>query len=242
MKLAIMQPYFFPYLGYFDLINRVDQWVAFDTVKYSPRSWMNRNRILHPTEGWQYITVPVNKHVGNGLICDVALLDLPRAKEKVIAQVQHYRKGRAPYFRTVAALIEEVFTSPGVQSLSDLNIRSLKVICSYLDIKMEFQMLSKMGLVLPEIDHPGQWALEISDKLGASEYINPPGGRGIFRPEDWSARNIKLIFTELIDFKYNTEPYGFVDHLSILDVVMWNPADLIKEYLDSRRSVGALPS
>ena len=62
MKVGIMQPYFFPYLGYFDLINRVDKWIVFDTPQYIRHGWVNRNRILHPHQGWQYIVVPLKKH------------------------------------------------------------------------------------------------------------------------------------------------------------------------------------
>ena len=62
MIVALMQPYFFPYLGYFDLIHSVDQWIVFDSVQYIRQGWMHRNRILHPQSGWQYITVPIAKH------------------------------------------------------------------------------------------------------------------------------------------------------------------------------------
>ena len=90
-----MQPYFFPYLGYFELIARVDRWVVFDVVQYNAKSWMNRNRILHPKEGWQYITVPVEKAPRGTLIRDIRVKDMVDSRERVLGQMVHYKK-KAP--------------------------------------------------------------------------------------------------------------------------------------------------
>ena len=234
MNLGIMQPYFFPYLGYFDLINRVDQWIVFDVVKYSHKGWMNRNRILHPDEGWQYISVPVHKHVGLGRVCDVVPVNLQLTEQRILGQLQHYRKGGAPFFKEVTALVREAFAVPKLVSLSDLNVATLKVVSAYLEIGFDYAVLNQMNLDLPEIDHPGQWALEISCKLGASRYLNPPGGKDIFVPQEWAERGVDLEFTELVDFKYPCGNYAPIQHLSILDVLMWNSADTVKGYLDSR--------
>lgn len=233
MKLGIMQPYFFPYLGYFDLINRTDRWVVFDVIKYTPRSWMNRNRIFHPTKGWQYINVPVDKHAGQGRICDVTVIDAKAAHARIRGQLLHYRKVRAPYYTPVTELVDAVFASLRGNLLRDLNLGTLLVVCDYLGINIDYDILSEMRLPLPEIDHAGQWALEIAGALGAREYINPPGGHEIFREEDWRAHGIELSFTELLDYRYPSGPYAFVERLSVLDVLMWNVPDVVKAYLDS---------
>lgn len=232
MKLGIMQPYFFPYLGYFDLINRTDQWVIFDVVKYQPRSWMNRNRIADPAKGWQYITVPVDKHVGLGRICDVRVVDPEAAHARIRGQLAHYRKARAPYYTPVTRLVDMVFASRPGELLRDLNTSSLLAVCDYLGIRMDHENLSEMGLPITEIEHAGQWALEISDALGAREYVNPPGGREMFREDEWRARGITLSFTELLNYRYPTGPYDFVERLSVLDVLMWNAPEQVKAYLD----------
>ena len=75
MKLGIMQPYFFPYPGYFALIAQVDRWVVFDTPQYMRHGWVNRNRILHPGSGWQYIVAPLVKHRRSTSIRDIRLAD-----------------------------------------------------------------------------------------------------------------------------------------------------------------------
>ena len=234
ITLGIMQPYFFPYLGYYDLINRTDRWIVFDVVKYAPKSWMNRNRILHPNDGWQYISVPVDKHAGEGAIKDVRILDVGVAHNKIRGQIEHYRKGRAPYFSAVAKLIDDCFASLNSNLLRDLNVYSMSVACDYLGVAFNNTNLSEMSLTLPEIKHPGQWALEIASALGADAYLNPPGGRDIFLPHEWEERGIQLGFTDLVSFSYPTGHYPFMEHLSIIDVLMWNSPEVVKTYLDSR--------
>jgi hypothetical protein len=229
-----MQPYFFPYLGYYDLINRTDRWIVFDVVKYAPKSWMNRNRILHPLDGWQYISVPVNKHTGDGTLKDVQILDVDSARNKIRGQIEHYRKGGAPHFSAIASLVDDCFSGLQSNLLRDLSVRSLELVCEYLNITFNHTNLSEMSLELPAIQHPGQWALEISSALGADSYLNPPGGRDIFRPNEWEDRGIRLGFTNLVSFVYPTGHYPFIDHLSIIDVLMWNSPDTVKTYLDSR--------
>lgn len=231
MKLGIMQPYFFPYLGYYDLINRTDRWVVFDVVKYVPKSWMNRNRVLHPSEGWQYITVPVDKHHESGAIKDVVVVDKTAAHRRILGQIQHYRSARAPFFTPVRELINRCFLNTPTNLLRDLNVSSLAVICDYLGIRFAPEVMSQSSIELPPIEHPGQWALEISSKLGASTYINPPGGRELFDPHAFAARGISLEFTDLLDYRYDTPPYDFVQRLSIIDVLMWNAPDAVMAYI-----------
>lgn len=234
-----MQPYFFPYLGYYDLINRTGRWIVFDVVKYTPKSWMNRNRILHPTDGWQYISTPVNKYAGDGLIKDVQILDASASHNKIRSQIEHYRKGRAPYFSAVSSLVDDCFFGMQGNLLRDLNVRSLALVCAYLGITFNHTNLSEMSLALPVMQRPGQWALEIASALGADAYLNPPGGRGIFQPREWEDRGIQLAFTNLVSFAYPTRHYTFIEHLSIIDVLMWNSPEAVKAYLDSRLDVSA---
>lgn len=232
MKLGIMQPYFFPYLGYFDLINRTDRWVVFDVVQYVPKSWMNRNRILHPTEGWQYVSVPVVKH-RDSLIKDVRLVNPDEARRRVLGQIEHYRHGRAPFFEPVRDLIDRSFSRARSDRLRDLNATGLALVCEYLGIAFSPAIFSESGVELPPIDHPGKWALEISSAMGASEYVNPPGGKELFDERAFSDRGIRLTFTELADFTYPCGSYEFVERLSIIDVLMWNEPKAVKAQLDA---------
>jgi len=231
MKLGIMQPYFFPYLGYFELIARTDRWVVFDVVQYNPKSWMNRNRILHPTQGWQYITAPVAKAPHGTAIREIVLSNRDAALERLLGQLDHYRK-RAPYFGQVTDLVRAAFSGAS-NRLVDLNVAALATVCDYLGIAFHHTMCSQGNFDLRNVAHAGQWALTIAKQLGADEYINPPGGREIFIEEEWAAQSIRLTFTQMNNFLYECRPYAFVENLSILDVLMWNDVATV------RRALGA---
>lgn len=237
MTLGIMQPYFFPYLGYYDVINQSDAWIVFDVVLYKPKSWMNRNRILHPSEGWQYISVPV-AHASTDAIKDVRVIDKAAAQRRILGQIEHYRARRAPFFSAVRALIEKAFAAAG-DALADLNVASLAVVCEYIGIPFEPKKLSEMGLSLPKIEDPGDWALEICAALGFDGYVNPPGGRDIFDVGRYARRGISIRFTDLVDFRYSQRAASFVEHLSVLDVLMWNPPESVRAYLSERKRSSA---
>lgn len=231
MRLGIMQPYFFPYLGYYELMARTDRWIVFDVVKYTPKSWMNRNRILHPKQGWQYVTVPV-EHASTDLpIKDARVVDRDAAATRILGQMDHYRVRRAPHFRAVQELVRGALLGGESNLMRDVNVRSLSLTCEYLGLPVRMEILSLMPLTLPPIDDPGRWALEISAALGATTYLNPPGGRELFDPAAFAARGITLEFTELPQFEYDCKPYGFVPHLSILDVLMWCTPERVRDYL-----------
>lgn len=233
MILGAMQPYFFPYLGYFDLINRADTWLVFDVVKYAPRSWMNRNRIQHPQSGWQFFGVPVRRRDSDGRIESIRIQDPEGARQRLLGQIDHYRLSRAPFFGTVRDIVDDCFKGLQGDKLRDLNVRSLALVCDYLGIRFKPINVSDMQTPLPPVEHAGGWALELSTIFGASEYVNPPNGRSLFVPEDFAARGIKLTFTEPADFRYDCGRYEFVERLSIVDVMMWSPPSTIKAYLDT---------
>ncbi len=232
MKLGIMQPYFFPYIGYYELIAATEKWVVFDIAQFTPKSWMTRNRILHPGSGWQYISVECSRASQNKKIYEIRLLNPAGSRDKLLGQLAHYKK-RAPHFKPVCELVREAFDRLKTDSLTELNICGLSAVCAYLDIPFSPLRCSEMRLPLPAIEHPGQWALEICSALGASHYINPPGGRELFKPDEFASRNIRLSFTELRTFAYECSPYVFEPHLSILDALMWNAPDIVRGYLET---------
>ena len=230
MIAGIMQPYFFPYIGYFDLIYRADTWVVFDIAQFKPRSWMSRNRMLHPAHGWQYIAVTLSGKSQNMNICDVTLCDPLADCEKIKRQLMHYKK-KAPFYQNVIELLDKAFAEAKSEKLSDINVSSLNVVCKYLGIEFQPIIASERRFSIPAIEHPGQWALEISAALGAETYINPPNGRPIFRPEEFKSRGIHLAFTELFEWEYSCAIYTFEPHLSVLDVLMWNSPDAVINHL-----------
>jgi hypothetical protein len=238
MKLGIMQPYFFPYIGYFQLINAVDKWIIFDIIQYMRHHWINRNRILHPISGWQYIIVPLKKYSREIMIKDVRIAIEQDWGNSIIAQLQHYRK-KAPYFKTTIGFLKDCFFTVETEeeSISKLNTGLLKKTCEVLDIKFNYDVCSEMNLQLRDITAPGDWALEISAQVGAEEYINPVGGMELFNPMKFKEKGIKLNFIkpELIPYKQNN--YEFVPDLSIIDVMMWNSTEEIKAMLNAYKII-----
>lgn len=229
MKLGIMQPYFFPYLGYFDLINCSDRWIVFDNVQYIRHGWINRNRILHSSKGWSYIIVPV-KFSRDTLIQGVNIVDDGKWKKRILGQLQHY-KAKAPYYRETVRLIEDCFSFDDAL-ISQFNVFTLKKVCAYLGIQFNYSIFSEMKLEIGTIEDPGDWALRISQSLGAEKYINPPGGESIFDKNKFESSNIKLEIRRLPPLIYECSGYEFVENLSIIDVLMWNRPEEIKRYLD----------
>lgn len=222
LTLGIMQPYFFPYLGHFSLIAAVDEWIVFDVTQYTPKTWMNRNRILHPGAGWQYATVPLSNSSISIKTYEARVLNLPEAKANIVGKLSHYKK-KAPHFEAVNALVNDVFDSATDDSLVHLNVRGLDAVCRYLDIPFNYRICSELNLPLPEKLPPGEWAPEICSLLGAHKYVNPAGGQEIFDPEEFARRGISLRFAQAKEFVYSTASYQFEPNLSILDVLMWVP-------------------
>lgn len=235
MKLGIMQPYFFPYLGYFDLINRTDQWVVFDTAQYIRHGWVNRNRILHPVSGWQYIVVPLKQHHQSVAINSVEVQPYASWAPRIIGQLQHYKK-KAPGFNLVMDLVKEVFGFEET-NLGRLNIIALEKTCARLGIAFKYEVFSEMKCDLGPVGGAGDWALRIAEAMKAAEYVNPPGGRELFDSSLFAASGIKLTIQSPFEFDYRCHGYEFVPGLSVLDALMWNEPAKIKAHLDVMRQL-----
>jgi hypothetical protein len=237
MKLGIMQPYFFPYMGHFSLIAAVDSWVVFDVTQYTPKSWMNRNRILHPKEGWQYITVPLNNSSTSIKTLDANVFDLLSAKVSVLGKLSHYKK-KAPYYSEVIKVVERAFDSVEGGTLVSLNVSALKVVCEYLNIPFFYKICSELSLDYPADLMAGDWAPFICNALGATEYVNPVAGKSIFDLSKFKKYGISLYFYDYKEFKYDVVGRVYEPHLSILDVMMWNsPAEIKSALLQEGRLV-----
>jgi hypothetical protein len=233
MTLVIMQPYLFPYIGYWQLIANSDEFIFFDVVQYNKRSWMNRNRILHPDKSidFQYISVPIKKHDKGTLISNAILNNDEKWKAKIIGQLSIYKKLRAPYYNEILTLINSIF-SKDYHNLLDLSVESTKIICNYLDINLKYKVASEIEFDREIINDPGDWALSISKEEKATHYINPHGGYEIFDEDKYNQNNINLKF-----IKSNLTPYkqsmreNFQAGLSIIDIMMFNSKEEIRTML-----------
>ena len=227
MRLAIMQPYFFPYIGYFQLLNAADFFVIYDNIQFSKAGWIHRNRIL--VNGVvKYITLALKK--------DSDFLDIHKrflsenyldANRKLLRRIEG-AYSNAPYYKDVFPLACDVLQHDE-PNLFLFVFHSIVKIASYLSISTEFIKSSEL-----DVDH----ALKGEDKvlafcrnLGASTYLNLPGGEILYDKHDFKKEGIDLKFIHPKKFEYNQMSNSFVPWLSIIDVLMFNPAHIVREQL-----------
>jgi hypothetical protein len=234
MKLAVMQPYFFPYLGYFDLLNLADEWIVFDTPQYTKFEWFTRNRILRLGTGWQYVCVPVKHHQAFRAINQTELSNRDWGG-LLLRQLGHYRKD-APFYDDVIAFLGGCFLYQSA-NLAQVNTMLLRKVAARLGIETPIHVFSDMHLSLQgPINSPGDWGWAIAQAVGADEFVNRPGGAAFIDETGYRERGIKLIFQSYESMTYECgRHHRFEPDMSIIDVMMWNSPDQIKRYLDTWR-------
>lgn len=229
MKLAIMQPYIFPYIGYFQLINAVDSFVLYDNIQFTKKGWINRNRILVNDKD-DYITFPLKKDSDFVNIDQRTLAaTFKEEKNKILRKLNECYK-KAPEFKTVMPLLSEILNFED-NNLFRFIYNSITEICRFLEIDTEFIISS----ALP-IDHnlkAQDKVIAICKALGATIYINPSGGTSLYSKETFNKNNIELKFIKTDDITYPQFDKEFVPWLSIIDVMMFNSKENIQQYLQT---------
>ena len=227
MKLGIMQPYFVPYIGYFQLMNAVDKYVIYDDVNFIKGGWINRNRILLNGQP-AYFNIPMIGASSNKLINEVEVNTNKTLMEKNLKTI-YSAYGKAPYYNEVYPLIEKILLNEE-KDIAKFIKYSFEIICEYLDIKTEFVMSSelKKNNELKAQDK----VLHICEILGATEYYNAIGGQELYDYESFSKKGIKLKFVKTDSIEYKQFDNEFQPNLSIIDVLMFNSKDEVKEMLN----------
>ena len=226
MKIAIMQPYLFPYLGYFQLINAVDTFVGYDDVNYIKGGWINRNNLLIHGKP-NLFTISLENPSSFTPISETKIDSRKFAlhKKKLLKTItQSYIK--APFYKEVFPLLEDFITTDNSVYIADFALDSVILISSYLDINTTFKKSS--------VDYPDSKGLEktarlmdIIKKNGAQEYINPIGGQEIYDKEVFKSKGVNLHFLKSQSIIYNQFDNDFVPWLSIIDVLMFNSKEEI---------------
>lgn len=226
MKLAIMQPYLFPYIGYFQLVAAVDKFVFYDDVNFIKNGWINRNRMLLGNQV-RYLTVPLRGASRSLKINEVRVEPHERWLRKLLESIRH-AYAKAPQYPHVSALIEQILAAP-LESISLLASHTVTEICRYLEIDTEF---------VPSSTKYGNAQLRGTERVidicsieQAHTYVNLPGGRQLYDGEAFSTRGVDLSFIEP-----NLRPYAQFDDafhpaLSILDVLMFNNKGSVRDML-----------
>jgi hypothetical protein len=224
-----MQPYIFPYIGYFQLINTVDKFVVYDNIQFTKKGWINRNRILINGKE-EYITLPLKKDSDYLNIDQRVLSDVfKEQRNKILRKINESYK-KAPGFKTAFPLITEILNYEE-GNLFRFIFNSIQRICNFLEIDTEFIISSSLA-----IDHnlrSQDKVIAICKELCATTYINPPGGIQLYSKETFDQNNINLKFIKPGIIEYHQFDNTFVHLLSIIDVMMFNSKEKIQQYLTS---------
>jgi hypothetical protein len=224
---AIMQPYFLPYIGYFQLIAAANRFVVYDNIKYTKKGWINRNRLLLNGQDAVF-SLPLKKDNDSLDVCERELAaDFNRAK--LLNQFRGaYQK--APYFDQTFPLIESIVQYPEANLFGYIR-HSITQVCQHLAIDTPIEISSHI-----DIDHDlkaQDKVLAICQALGADTYVNAIGGMELYSREEFQARGITLKFIRSKSFEYPQFGGAFVPWLSILDVLMFNPAAHVHDVIHS---------
>ncbi|MBO4246024.1 MAG: WbqC family protein [Bacilli bacterium] len=226
MKVGIMQPYFFPYIGYWQLMNAVDKYVIYDDVNFIKGGWINRNRILINGEP-KFFNVPLIGASPNKLINQVNVDNNPVLKSKNLRTLVNVY-GKAPYFKDVYPIVESIITAD-YTNLAEYLANSFRLINNYLGIDTELIISSSLDK---------DCSLRAQDKviaicklLNANEYYNAIGGQELYSYDDFKKAGIELKFVKTDSIVYSQYSNDFVANLSIIDVLMFNSKEDVRKML-----------
>jgi hypothetical protein len=236
MKLAIMQPYFFPYLGYFQLIHAVDKFILYDNLNYIKYGWVNRNRVPI-NQAPRFFIVPVSNKSSYQKIRDIRI-DPDSIWKKKFLKLVFYTYRRAPYFEEVYALVEQIV---GVEHdrLAALNAAAVRALAGFLDIR---------AAIVSDVSHY-EWLEEeleaetsetnsfylrtqgLSDTKTirvlcicraerADTFVNAIGGQALYDKAIFGRNAIDLHFVKTLPHSYEQGPHEFIPGMSIIDVLM----------------------
>jgi hypothetical protein len=224
---AVMQPYIFPYIGYFQLINAVDVFVFYDDVNFIKRGWINRNKILI-NNSEKLITFPCIKASQNKLINQVEIDTSSKEFIKTKNTIYH-AYSKATYFDQVFPIIDEILTDK-YDSIAGLAIKSITAVLDYLSIDKKFHKSSE-SFSSSKGFKKEERLKAIVKKLDSKCYINSIGGVDLYNKEDFNKSEISLRFLSPIINEYHQQNNSFVPGLSIIDVLMFNDEEKIKQML-----------
>lgn len=217
-----MQPYFLPYIGYFQLIAAVDLFVVYDNIKYTKKGWINRNRMLQNNKDVIF-SLSLRNDSDYLNVCERRLAD-DFNPEKLLNQLKNaYR--RAPYFAQTIFLVEQIMQYED-SNLFRFLLHSIVRTCEHLAITTEIRISSGIP-----IDHDlknQDKVLALCGAVGADTYVNPIGGLELYSKDMFREQGIDLKFLQSKPFEYPQFGNGFVPWLSIIDVMMFNPLNVVQ--------------
>jgi hypothetical protein len=228
MKIGIMQPYLFPYIGYFQLINAVDKFVIHDDVQYIKGGWINRNRIQIGDKDYLFTFSLKNdsslKNINTRFLSD----QFVKEKIKFLKILKNNYK-KSPFFQDAYDLLSRILDYKEL-NVSLFIFNSLRQICNYLEIKTPCYLSSELN---KNNGLRGQdRVIDICNTFKAETYINLIGGKTLYSQNIFKQNNISLFFLETKNISYESKRKHNIPNLSIIDVMMFSSKEKIKEYLN----------
>jgi hypothetical protein len=228
MNIAIMQPYFFPYIGYFQLVNAADIFIFYDDVNYINKGWINRNKFL-VNENALYITISCEKASQNKLISEInVLLDL-KTQDKILKTIENAYK-KAPFFNEVFSLFYKCIRFEK-HELGRFSANTILEVCNYLNIKKIFKFSSA--------DHSDSKGMDKSDRLihiarseQCENYINLMGGMKLYDKTYFKKQGVELCFLQPQSINYTQFNRTFIADLSIIDILMFNDTHVVNTFIN----------
>ena len=228
MNLGIMQPYFFPYIGYFQLMNAVDEFVVYDNIEFTKKGWINRNRILVNGKD-SFITLPLKKDSDYLDVRDRYLADSWLSERvKMLNRIKEsYRK--APQFDSVYPVIEKCILYDE-SNLFKYILNSLKIVKAYIEI--DTPLVISSTITIDDTLKSDKKVIAICKARDADTYVNAIGGMELYSKETFQEKSIELKFIKSKPFEYPQFGDAFVPWLSIIDAMMFNPKNRIGQILE----------
>lgn len=225
-RIGIMQPYFLPYLGYWQLINYVDEFILYDTIQYTKKGWITRNRYLKNGKD-DYFSLAIRQD-SSTLDVNERYLSPDYDRQKLIRMLEG-AYSKAPHFKSQFSIFEDIILNPEMNLFSYIE-NSIHKICSTLDIQTK--ITSSSTLTACPRDLKGQdRVINIVRALSGTDYINPIGGVELYDKAVFLDHNINLGFLKMADIQYPQFNHDFVPCLSIMDVMMFNSVETVQDYL-----------
>jgi hypothetical protein len=227
LKLGIMQPYFLPYVGYFQLLAAVDQFILYDNIKYTKKGWINRNRMLFNGADTIF-SLPLKKGSDSLYVVDRELA--PSFDRTKMLNKFKEAYNRAPQYELTYPVVERIVQYEASNLFQYIH-HSIYQLCKYLGINTEIKISSEAA-----IDHKlkrQERVLALCKAVGADTYINTIGGIELYTKNDFRNQGVNLQFIKAKPFEYAQFDNRFVPWLSIVDVLMFNPLSTVKAYVNN---------
>lgn len=233
---AIMQPYIFPYLGYFQLVRAADHFVVYDDVQFIKRGWINRNRISSKGKDALF-TVPVQGGSQHVRICDVTNAADDKWLRKFAMQLQH-EYSKAPHYSEVRDLVLGSFEASKGAPVSELALHSIAAVMARLDLPFVPVRSSRDFADTVDLKRADR-LIAITHGLGGKRYVNLPGGMALYGTGEFAEQGIDLRFIFEKSILYKQFDHPFIPKLSIIDVLMHNDPAAVREMLDQYELLSA---